>query len=116
MTVRPGATRAVAAGARCVRRSESDMRAVQMLSERESEVLFLVGHRKIIFTRGEYRIRTTGSPLVNEEVQRLRALKLVVLARNGGGRVPPTRECELTEAGRAAVAELGREVFAQVPA
>lgn len=79
------------------------------LDEAEQRLLREVGDRKVHFTRGVYRFIRTGShPVPGREMQRLRALGLVVLSR-ATPPVPPTRLCELTDAGRAVLARLGEE-------
>lgn len=79
------------------------------LSQAEQDLLYEVGDGKVCYTRGVYRyIRQGNRPVPAHEIQRLRALGLVVLTR-AAPPVPPTRLCELTDAGRAALARRSRE-------
>jgi hypothetical protein len=73
------------------------------LNEVQLELLGLVASRKVLHTRGQYRLIATGMPAVNgAAIQVLRAHALVRLIRTAPGqRVPPNRMVELTDAGRA---------------
>jgi len=77
------------------------------LSDVEQALLREVGDDKVCFTRGVYRyIRQGNRPVPGRELQRLRALGLVVLVK-AVPPIPPTRFCELTDAGRMLLARLG---------
>lgn len=71
------------------------------LDEVELGLLREVRGNKVCYTRGVYRyIREGNRAVPGREIQRLRALGLVVLTK-AVPPIPPTRFCELTDAGRA---------------
>jgi hypothetical protein len=67
------------------------------LNEEELSLLEDVDRRRVFYSKGHYF--RTGQQNVTAAVQRLRAMKLVVL-ESPSGRVPPSRMCELTENGK----------------
>lgn len=68
-------------------------------TEQDLEILHQVDQGRVGYSRGRYYLRATGQPDLSAAVQRLRALQLVVLAREPAGKIPPTRRCELTGLG-----------------
>ena len=75
------------------------------LTDEDVRVLLLVAAERVAISRNRYFVLGPGQENVQLSVQRLRAMKLVVLARPpaSANRTPPTRKCALTMAGELVV-------------
>lgn len=77
------------------------------LGSAELELLREIGGGRVCYTRGVYRyVRRNNRPVPGREIQRLRALSLVVLTQ-AKPPIPPTRFCEPTSAGWAVLGKEG---------